>query len=176
MNTVNNKRRRNSIEKIETAFMRLLETAELQEISVAQLCKLTALNRSTFYANYMDIYDLADKLRHKLEKEFSELFSSEKPAQIQDGALRMFTHIQNNQLFYKTYFKLCYNDNQLIWIYDQTMAEQHFHNKNMKYHIQFFRNGLNAIIRLWLAGGCQESPEEMVEILKEEYRGRTLIP
>jgi len=25
---------------------------------------------------------------------------------------------------------------------------------------------------LWLAGGCQESPEEMAEVLKAEYRGR----
>jgi hypothetical protein len=31
---------------------------------------------------------------------------------------------------------------------------------------------LNAIIKLWLAGGCQESPEEIVEVLKLEYRGR----
>ncbi len=43
---------------------------------------------------------------------------------------------------------------------------------NIKYHIEFFRNGLNAIIKLWLAGGCKESPEEMAEVLKQEYRGR----
>ena len=29
-----------------------------------------------------------------------------------------------------------------------------------------------AIIKMWLAGGCQESPEEMAEVLKSEYRGR----
>jgi hypothetical protein len=43
---------------------------------------------------------------------------------------------------------------------------------NIKYHIEFFRNGLNAIIKLWLANGCKESPEEMATILKQEYRGR----
>jgi hypothetical protein len=43
---------------------------------------------------------------------------------------------------------------------------------HIRYHIEFFRNGLNAIIKLWLAGGCKESPSEMAEILKKEYRGR----
>jgi hypothetical protein len=49
-----------------------------------------------------------------------------------------------------------------------------FDNKYMEYHIEFFRNGLNAIIKLWMDGGCKESPEEMVEILRQEYNGRPL--
>ena len=32
--------------------------------------------------------------------------------------------------------------------------------------------GLLAIIKLWLKNGCKESPEEMAEIIKREYRGR----
>ena len=84
----------------------------------------------------------------------------------------MFQHIKEPQIFYKTYFKLCYDDKHLISIYDAKRAEKENMDNNLKYHIEFFRNGLNAIIKLWLAGGCQESPEEMAEILKSEYRGR----
>lgn len=75
-------------------------------------------------------------------------------------------------MFYKTYFKLCYDDKHLISVYDAKRAEQEKISGNMKYHIEFFRNGLNAIIKLWLAGGCQESPAEMAQVLKQEYRGR----
>lgn len=84
----------------------------------------------------------------------------------------MFTHIKENQLFYKTYFKLCYDEKHLINVYDVQQAEAAFGGQNLKYHIEFFRNGLNAIIQMWLAGGCLESPEEMADILKQEYRGR----
>ncbi|MEE1049483.1 MAG: TetR/AcrR family transcriptional regulator, partial [Clostridia bacterium] len=56
MNVKNNKRRRESIDKIEKAFLNMLLTKELNEISVTQICKETNLNRSTFYANYIDIY------------------------------------------------------------------------------------------------------------------------
>ena len=45
-------------------------------------------------------------------------------------------------------------------------------NKHLKYHIEFFRKGFNAIVKLWLEGGCIETPEEMQEILQSEYRGR----
>lgn len=92
----------------------MLQTRQVKEISVSDLVKATGLNRSTFYANHLDIFDLADKTRRKLEQV----------------------------------------------------------SENLRYHIEFFRNGLNAIIRLWLAGGCKESPEEMAEVLKMEYRGR----
>ena len=172
MNTKNNKRRKESQEKIEKAFIELLQTRQINEITVSDLIKTTGLNRSTFYANYIDIYDLADKTREKLEREFSNLFADYDYFNEQSGALKMFTHIKENQIFYKTYFKLCYDEKHLMTIYDARRAEQEHLASNIKYHIEFFRNGLNAIIKMWLAGGCQESPEEMAEVLKLEYRGR----
>ena len=172
MNVKNNKRRKESQEKIEKAFVNLLQTREIKEITVSDIIKLTGLNRSTFYANYIDIFDLADKTRQKLETDFSNLFAEYDYFNERSGALKMFTHIKENQLFYKTYFKLCYDDKHLISIYDKKRAEKVHIDGNIKYHIEFFRNGLNAIIKLWLAGGCRETPEEMAEVLNQEYRGR----
>ena len=168
MNIKNNKRKKQSIEKIEKSFMTMLQSKDINQISVTDICKDTGLNRSTFYTNFLDIYDLGDKLRRKLEDDFSKQFAEES----RRNSLTMFTHIYNNQLFYKTYFKLCYDQNHDIFVYDVDMAEKYFSNKNMKYHIEFFRNGLNAIIKMWLANGCKETPEEMDKILKAEYKGR----
>ena len=137
MNVKNNKRRRESQDKIEKAFLELLQPREIKEITVSDIIKLTGLNRSTFYANYIDIFDLADKTREKLEADFSNLFADYDYVNEHSGVLKMFTHIKENQ---------------------------------------FFRNGLNAIIKMWLAGGCQESAKEMAEVLKQEYRGANLYP
>ena len=172
MNTVNNKRRKESVEKIEKAFMDFLQTKELKEITVSDICKATGLNRSTFYANYVDIYDLAIKLKEKLEADFFSQFRFGDPENENSGAERMFSHIRENQIFYKTYFKLGYDESHKIMIYDEKMAEHFFGNKNVEYHIEFFRHGLNAIIKMWLANGCRETPEEMAEIIKLEYKGR----
>ena len=172
MNTTNNKRRRDSKEKITKAFVELLQTREIKDITVSDIIKKTGLNRSTFYANYIDIFDLADKTRETLENEFSNLFAEYDYFNERSGALKMFTHIKENQIFYKTYFKLCYDDKHLISTYDPRRAEKEHIDSNLKYHIEFFRNGLNAIIKLWLSGGCKESPEEMAQVLKQEYSGR----
>lgn len=172
MNTTNNKRRRDSKEKITKAFVELLQTREIKDITVSDIIKMTGLNRSTFYANYIDIFDLADKTRETLENEFSNLFAEYDYFNERSGALKMFTHIKENQLFYKTYFKLCYDEKHLISIYDPKRAEKEHIDSNLKYHIEFFRNGLNAIIKLWLSDGCKESPEEMAQVLKQEYSGR----
>ena len=76
MNTKNNKRRKDSQSKIERAFVELLQSNEIKNITVSDIIKMTGLNRSTFYANYIDIFDLADKTREKLETEFSNLLTA----------------------------------------------------------------------------------------------------
>lgn len=168
MNVKNNKRKRESIEKIEKAFVELLQSRQLNQISVTDICKQTGLNRSTFYANYIDIYHLADKLREKLERDFDAQFREK----ADHSAENMFRHIYENQLFYRTYFKLGYDERHTVYIFDTDRAQSDFGGKHIKYHIEFFRNGINAIIKMWLADGCKETPEEMAEILKAEYRGR----
>ena len=56
MNTPNNRRRKESREKIEKVFVELLQQKELNQVSVSDICKRAGLNRTTFYANYPDIY------------------------------------------------------------------------------------------------------------------------
>ena len=169
MNIKNNKRKRESIEKIEKVFIELLQTNELDNISVSDICKRTGINRSTFYANFIDIYDLADKTKQHLEQEFLTLYETEISKKTStDNFLKLFTHIKENQLFYKTYFKLVTDNNSFIG-YDQKRAEKLFDAKYIDYHIEFFKSGFNAIIKKWLSNGCKETPEEMEEILKSEY-------
>ena len=62
--------------------------------------------------------------------------------------------------------------NNKIITYDTNLAREHFQNRFIEYHMEFFKAGITQIIKLWLKGGCQESPEDMVEIIKSEYQGR----
>ncbi len=171
MNTKNNARRRASREKLERAFVNLLQTREPSEITVSELCGMTGLNRSTFYANYLDIYDLADQLREQLSRQVNALYDEEANKYRSDDWLKLFYHIKENQLFYKTYFKLGY-DTEKIDMLMLAPADIVFPREHMAYHIEFFRAGLNAMIKTWLANGCPETPEQMSKILKSEYRGR----
>lgn len=54
------------------------------------------------------------------------------------------------------------------------MIEYYGSVKNMDYHIEFFKAGMMAIIKKWLFNNCKESPEEMIEIINSEYKGKSL--
>lgn len=173
MNTKNNKRWQRSRNALESAFLELLQSRELNQITVSELCQATGLNRSTFYANYADIYDLADEIRGKLEREVQDLYQQDMANKYNShDYLRLFRHIRENQLVYKTWFKLGYDRTYEINLYDHPLAERMFQGRYIDYHIAFFMAGFNAMVRKWLDGGCRESPEEMSEILKSEYQGR----
>ena len=173
MNTPNNKRKKESMERIEKVFIELLQTKELTEISVSDICKRAGLNRTTFYANYTDIYGLADAIRDKLENEVSGLYKEEVTQGFNSNDyLKLFRHIKDNQIFYNTYFKLGYDNNYKIIHYDTALTRIHFQNRFIEYHMEFFKAGITHIIKLWLKNGCKESPENMFEIIKSEYRGR----
>lgn len=173
MNTKNNKRRRESKEKIEKVFVELLQTKELSKITVSDICAMAQLNRSTFYANYVDLYDLADVVRENLEGNLNELYQDEiKTGYNSNDYLRLFQHIYHNRLFYETYFKLGYDNQYKIIRYDRALAQKHFDNKFIAYHMEFFKGGITAIIKIWLQNGCKETPEEMYEIIRSEYHGR----
>ena len=173
MNTPNNKRRRESQRKMENVFVQLLQDREIAKVSVTDICKLAGVNRTTFYANYQDVYALADAVLRRLEEEVLGLYQKEWEQQRSThDFLRLFHHIRDNQLFYKTYFKLN-KDGQLQAIgYDVREAAAFYGMQHIDYHIEFFGAGLNAVIRKWLNGGCKETPEEINAIIEAEYKNR----
>ena len=173
MNVSNNKIIKSSIEKIEKVFIQLIQKKNIEEISVSMICELADLNRSTFYSNYIDIYDLAEKVMKNMEIEFGQFQLSNNAKQDSNGYLNMFRYIKDNQIFFKTYFKLESYSKSLPTQYNIELAEKYYDNKYIDYHIEFFRAGLNAIIKKWLDGGCKETPEEINEIITSEYKNKS---
>jgi len=172
MNTPNNKKRKKSQEQIEKTFLQLIQKKNIEEISVSTICEMANLNRSTFYANYVDIYDLAEKIKKDMEVEFANFQLSNNSKQDSFGYLNMFKYIKDNQIFFKTYFKLEEISMNLPTQYHIELAEKYYNNKFIDYHIEFFRAGLNAVIKKWLKGGCKETPEEINEIITSEYKNK----
>lgn len=171
MNTPNNRRRRDSKARLEAAFIHLLEHRDITAITITDLCREAQVNRSTFYSNYEDIYHLAAGLQRRLAQ---ELLSSFLPLAEGDGyedrcMLALFTMIRNNRLLFRACFKLGIDQFEPGWALDLQNAHRRYDSRFLDYHIAFFRAGLNAIIRHWLDLDCAQSPEDLVNILRQEY-------
>lgn len=178
MNMPNNKRKKESIEKIEKVFLQMIQTKEVNEIKVSDICKKAHINRTTFYSNYIDIFDLADKVREKMFYEYLDLWKDEKLAEKHSyNYLKMFELIRDNQLYFKTLMKL---NLDFTKYYDMNIEKEEaikFYgtDKYMNYHIEFFKAGMNSIINKWLSNNCIETPEEMAEIIRTEYQKKNTI-
>lgn len=146
MNIKNNQRHKETINGIDAAFVSLLNEKELKDISVSELCERAEINRSTFYDNYTDIFALANAYAERIEKSVAEQPHT-------DGEFAwIFEHIRANAYVFTIYFKL-------------GMSK-----KSADYKELFFRNGVYAVAKMWFEGGCVESPEQIGEIIKREYR------
>lgn len=176
MNTPNNKRRRESQRKMENAFVSLLQDREIGKVRVTDVCKLAGVNRTTFYANYQDVFALADAVLKRLEEDVLALYPLERAQhRSSHDFLPLFHHIRDNQLFYKTYFKLNKDGYRHSFGYDTHEAFAFYGMQHIDYHIEFFGAGLNAVIRKWLNGGCKETPEEINAIIEAEYKNRRYV-
>ena len=57
---------------IRQAFTELLKQKPIQNISIRELCERARINRGTFYAHYLDIYDLRDSLENEMYEKFDQ--------------------------------------------------------------------------------------------------------
>lgn len=173
MNTKNNRRRQETVKKIENVFMEFLKEQELSQIKVTAICEKAEINRGTFYANFIDVYDLADKMHERLKKEVNALFEQDIKWQYTDADfLKLFEHIKDNQTLYYFYFKLGYDDSDDLKLYDIYRTDHGIKNEHIDYHISFFKGGFNTLVKKWLNSGCEKTPQQMKDILLYEYRGR----
>ena len=101
--------------------------------------------------------------------EFANIFKEQR-GHTKDNHLKMFEHVKENQIFYKTYFKLNFDKDYKIIYFDKKLAEKMYNNKFIDYHCEFFKAGITAIIKMWLNNGCKESPKEILEIIESEYK------
>ena len=146
MNTKDNKRHQEIIQRVYATFAELLREQELNKISVTELCESANIERSTFYANFADVTGLANIYAAQIEKQVAALPHEE-------GEFSwIFEYILENKDLFQVYFKLGLS---------QTASN---------YNMLFFRNGVYSVAKLWFEDGCIDTPQKMGEIIQREYK------
>lgn len=137
-----NKRQTATQECICTAFASLMKSKTLPEITVTELCEQADVNRSTFYAHYDDINELATEFCRSVEKRTAEI-----PHEA-DGYTWLFQFVSEQRELFSVYFKI-------------GMPPE-----ADSYKAAFFRRGLYSVVKSWFEGGCQESVDTMNRIIQ----------
>lgn len=72
---------------IKNAFLELRSRKPLGKITVKELCSLAAINKSTFYSHYEDIYALSDKMESETIVTVLKNISSQQDSPFKSGCV-----------------------------------------------------------------------------------------
>ena len=182
MNVKNNQRARDTDERIVRAVYRQMteEHLSLSRITVRSVCEEAEINRSTFYAHYQDVFDVVEKVERSMSERLtrSVLDTLDRATGVTDLFEQVFSFVYEYRTFYRVYFSEMHHSGviDIAWdLLSDRIASLSYRElgyssqKEMEYNGTFFIHGITAMLRLWLEGGCQETPKELVEILMRQY-------
>ena len=145
-------------------LVKMMETHDIQDISVKELTELVDINRGTFYLHYDDIYDMLHKVEDEMFQEFNEIMEQEpvdaEPLSSQGPLLEFF-------LFLDRHRDLAFVNRLKDQIEKRTLQvlESAQSDANYEYLCSFIITGCVGVVETWLKKNDPQSPEEMAEIL-----------
>ena len=159
------------------ALTQLMQTKQINEITVKELTDLADMNRGTFYLYYKDIYDMLEKIedgifealdRISLLHEHENVVTQTKPI-----LYDLFRFIGENQEMCRVLLSPHGDMNFLhrlndvvrekcleIWPANQENQSE----ADFEYHYSFVIFGCAGLIRAWVNRNCQESAVQMAEM------------
>ncbi len=108
---------------IEREFFSCLRTMPFQKITVSLLAKRCQINRTTFYRNYEDVYDLADKIVEKYAGLIQNLL-------LENASILDFSNTsqQNMSMNVKQFAAICKgNQDTMILMWNSELPTNLFH-------------------------------------------------
>ncbi|ATH61943.1 AcrR family transcriptional regulator [Staphylococcus pasteuri] len=167
--------------KIIQSMINLLDEYPFEDITIKMICAYSGVNRSTFYDNYKDKYDLLEKIQNyhlsKYTKLLTALYNNFESVRVDTSKLYKFflivaKYIKRKEAFYRAVF-ITYPNKGLALEYFQATKETYEHVindypnsiRNKSLFITYSIGGEIGVIFYWLRNGCQESPEEIAENL-----------
>lgn len=160
---------------IRDSLIDLLQSKEIHQITVTDICKKADINRGTFYTHYKDAFDLLQSIEDELFNIIVE-YIDETPVEEYANSLLLkvleliienkdlckilFCKQKDNRILERIlsvaskadFEKLCSNSSEFI-------------KSNIDYFIRYSVGGCISIIQAWLENDLPQSPSKLVEII-----------
>ena len=171
---------------MDEALLSILEKKEFPYITVKEICIKAGVNRSTFYLHYETIDDLLQETIDLIENRFNSSFH--KKTSIKKSILEKKPEnlILITREYLKHYVEFIFNNQKIFMLslsksmlfknsdrflkmnyeyFEPVMDYFKVDKKTQPYMIEFFCHGIISIIKKWLENNCNESIEEIIQII-----------
>lgn len=179
----------NTAQKMDEAFISLLEHKDFEYITVKDICSAAGVNRSTFYLHYENIGDMLAEVSEYISNKFFSRFDESLNASVlnvetcrledlifmrRDVIIPYLNFIKENRVLYK----ICLKHRQVVGtnVIFETMFSKalspimrrfRYKEEYHRYFASFYLSGMTAIVIEWLRGDCREPVEEIADIMKK---------
>ena len=183
----------NTALKMDKAFLDLLAEKDFEYITVKEICQKADVNRSTFYLHYETIADLLDESVKFMMNDFYKHFSGfDIVSKINDLSLDellfikpdfiipYLSYIKNNKVLFKTSilhsgtlrldsnYKKLFDD-----IFSPILMRFNVPENERPYMMAFYINGITALVMEWLKNDCNESVEDISNLIIRNIKSST---
>lgn len=115
-----------------TAFMKLLEKFDFEQITVKEIVKKSGISRSTFYLHFEDKYDLFEKVTEQIVGEFLSIYQDPSfTPTLENATLR-------NQRIYQLNVQICEHIRIYYYFYQLRLKDTKF--------VAYFTDCIKAIL------------------------------
>lgn len=164
---------------IKESLIELLQTKEIHQITVTDICIKADINRGTFYTHYKDAFDLLQSMEDELFNQLLQ-YVTETPVQNYTDSLlkKALELIAVNKELCKILFckqkdskvldRILYIANKAD--IDQLINTSPINKTYLEYFIKYSVGGVFAVVQNWLEKDLAESPSEIIEIIQNINR------
>lgn len=177
----------NTAKRMDEALLSLLQEKEFGYITVKEVCLRAGVNRSTFYLHYENTADLLEEAVAMIHAQFQASavlgggevsLSEETPLEelflVTDRRLIPYLEfVRENRHVYKAiHFQMEVFGGEGAYkrffrtVFSPILSRFGVDRGKHEYVMEFYRNGLAAVLMKWVDGGCRESPEEIAGIIR----------
>lgn len=174
-------------EKMDEAFLELLEQKGFSYITVKELCQRAGVNRSTFYLHYETMGDLLTESVEYLRRKAASYFQPGDSAfleRLQDCPLEELDLITPQYLLpylrfakeHRNLFQTALKHTATLeletsyeglfrHVFRPILCRFHVPEGDQEYMMAFYLRGVMAVVERWLEMGCQETEEQVTRVI-----------
>lgn len=178
----------NTAIKMDKALLSLLEKKDFEYITIKEICKEADVNRSTFYLHYENTADLLEETLQYNVQHFLTYFESLEDIMSKVNDLPLEKLVLVREEYLKPYLKYIKENKRLVQtvmrqnktfdsngayesmikhVFNPIMERFYIVEKERKYIVAFYIKGIFAIVEEWLKNDCQDSIEEILDIIAQ---------
>ena len=179
MNIKGNQRYKATKLAIRQVAIDMLENRAPAELNVREICQRAGINRSTFYLHFQDVYDMLDKFEADMSSEMVAEFTREGTRNLSEGFEHIFEFVRANASFYRAQLRNPTRKHIFPFVLPADYAERvammragigPIFEIQWRYQERFLLGGMAEVTRLWLDGGCKETPHQLTQMLFAMFR------